>query len=204
VEQVCFAPSGRQIGIVSDSEGLVWNLDTRKIWKSEQPVSTLAFSPDGKTIALGFNTLRLVNPATGVTIREIGKMDGRVTSVQFSSTGNDILVVDAACPGTTVRLLESETCEEMIVGEKIRSDHAVAALSRDGKTIVVSNESSQLTFWDALTGEKWETLSGLDRSTNTLLFTPDGKSLLTGLSDSIGDVVVWAVPQRLVTDRVSR
>src|SRR5262249_39142962 len=124
VEQLIFSPSGREIGVVSDSEGFVWNLDSGKIWKSPQPVNTLAFSPDGKTLALGFNTLQLVNPVTGTTIREIGEMDGRVTTLQFSPSGNDILVVDAGCPGTIVRLLETDTGEEMIIGEKIRSDHA--------------------------------------------------------------------------------
>lgn len=204
VEQLCFAPSGRQIGIVSDSEGFVWNLDTGKTWKSEQPVSSLAFSPDGKTVALGFNTLRLANPATGTTIREIGKMNGLVTSLHFSPTGNHILVVDPACPGTNVRLLESDTGEEVLVGDRIRTDHAGAGFSSDGNTIVVSNESAQLIFWNASTGEKLQTLPGTDRYTNTLLFTPDGKRLLTGRNDSIGEVLIWDVPEMLSTKRAAQ
>jgi peroxiredoxin Q/BCP len=194
VEQLCFAPSGRQVGIVSDSEGFVWNLDSGKVWKSEQPVTTLAFSPDGTTLALGFNTLRLAKAATGASIREIGKMDGRVATLQFSPAGDQILVVDSACPGTSVRLLESETGEELILGEKIRMDRAAASFSKDGRTIVTSNEFAQLAFWDPRTGEKRQTLSGLDRSTNATVFSPDGKLLLTGQSGSIADVVVWKVP----------
>jgi len=204
VEQLCFAASGRQIGIVSDSDGFVWNLDSGKTWKSQQPVSSLAFSPDGKTLALGFNTLRLVEPATGTTIREIGKMDGRVTTLQFSPAGNHILVADGACPGTAVRQLESDTGEEMIVGEKIRSERVGARYSTDGKTIAVNNESAQVVFWDALTGKKLETLPGIDRSTNTLLFTPNGKRLLAGNNDSFGEVVILDVPEVLSTKRAAQ
>jgi peroxiredoxin Q/BCP len=203
VEQLCFAPNGRQIGIVSESEGFVWNLDSGKAWKSEQPVSSLAFSPDGKTLALGVNTLLLANPATGTKIREIGKLGGRVTTLQYSPTGDHILVVDAACPGTSVRLLEIDTGEEMLIGEKIRTDRAGAGFSNDGKTIVVSNESGQLTFWNASTGEKLQTLPGTDRLTSTLSFTPDGKRLITGHNDSIGEVLIWDVPEVLSSRRAA-
>jgi len=91
----------------------------------------------------------------------------------------------------------------MLVGEKIRTDRAGAGFSRDGKTIVVSNESAQLTFWDALTGEKLQTLPGTDRYTNTLLFTPDGKRLITGRKDAIGEVLIWDVSEMLSSNRAA-
>lgn len=193
VDSISFSPDGQLVGIVSDSIGHVWNVQAGKTWKSEQPVSTMAFSPDSKTLALGFNTLRLVEPANGKSIKEIGKMDGLVTSLKFSPAGGQILAVDGSCRGTTVRLLDTITGKETILGGKIPLEQVGAAYSRDGKTIVFNEATGNAVFWDVSTGTKLGTLSGIHRATDTLVFMPDGKSLLSARPGNSVNVQLWDV-----------
>lgn len=193
VDQICFSPDGRLIGMVSDSVGYVWNVDSGKTWKADQPVRSMAFAPDGKTLALGFNTLRLVEPESGRSLKEIGKMDGSVTNLKFHPAGVQILVVDGACSGTTVRLLDTVTGKETLLGDKILSHLIGAAYSPDGKTIAVSDGSRHAIFWDVSTGSKVGMLSGIHQLTDTLIFTPDGKSLLAARTNQGAEIQVWDV-----------
>jgi WD40 repeat protein len=191
VDHICFSPDGKLIGIASDSLAYVWNVDANKTWKSDQPASALAFSPDGKTVALGFNTLRLVEAESGRSLKELGKTDGSVTSLTFHSAGLQVLVVDGACPGSTVRLFDIATGKETILGSKIPQDHIGANYSPDGKTIAVSDGKGDVIFWDASAASKVATLSGIHPMTDTLLFTPDGKTLLAAAISRGGDVQIW-------------
>jgi WD40 repeat protein len=193
VDQICFAPDGKLIGMVSDSIGYVWNVDSGKTWKADQPVRSMAFAPDGKTLAFGFNTLRLVEPESGRSLKEIGKMDGSVTSLKFHPTGVQILVVDGACSGTTVRLLDTVTGKEKLLGDKILSHLVGAAYSPDGKTIAVSDGARHAAFWDASSAINIGMLSGIQQLTDTLIFTPNGTSLLAARTNQGAEVQVWDV-----------
>lgn len=193
VDSISFSPDGQLVGIVSDSTGYVWNVQAGKTWKSDQPVSALAFSPDDKTLALGFNTLRLVEPVSGNSIKDIGKMEGLVTSLKFSPAGGQVLAVDGSCRGTTVRLLDTITGKETILGGKIPLEQVGAAYTRDGKTIAFNEATGNAVFWDVSTGTKLGTLPGIHRSTDTLIFMPDGKSLLTARPGDSGNIQFWDV-----------
>lgn len=194
VEQIRFSPCGKRLAFVSEATGFIWNLDSGKTEKLTQPVSALAFSPDGKTLALGFNTLRLVEAASGKLIHEHGKLGGKVSTVAFSSTGSHVLVVDSACPGTFVRQIEAATGDEMLVGEKISSERAGAAYSADDTMIVTTDGMFQVSFWEAQTGRKMQSLAGFHRGASSLVFTPDDRRLLTGFHDGYQtDLQIWDV-----------
>lgn len=191
VEQLCFASGGKLVGVVSEEVGFVWDTGSGKIWKSQQPVASLAFSPDGKTVALGFNTVRLADSASGRTLREHGTMEGRVSTLEFSKEGDRLLAVDAGCRGTVARVLTVATGEETVLGEKIRSEVAGGAFAPDGKTIVLSDGMSTATFWEVATAKRIGTLGGLGRYSVTLAYTPDAKRLLTGRSNNHFDLLIW-------------
>jgi len=142
-------------------------------------------------VALGFNTLRLVDAESGRRLKELGKTDGSVTSLKFHPAGVQVLVVDGACPGTTVRLFDIATGKETILGSKIPQDHIGANYSPDGKTIAVSDGKGNAIFWDASAAVKVGTLAGVHALTDTLIFTPDGKNLLAAGISRGADVQLW-------------
>lgn len=192
VDQFCFSPDGKLLGMVTEATCQVWNVDTGKTWKSDQPVRSIAFSPDGKTLAMGFNTLRLVEAESGRGIKEIGKMDGSVTSLKFHPSGGQLLVTDGACPGTTVRILDIVTGKGTLFGSKIPLERVGATYSPDGKTIVVSDAAKHAIFWDVASGSKVGILPGIYQLSDTLMFSPDGKSLFAAITNQqLADVQIW-------------
>jgi WD40 repeat protein len=199
IEQIRFSPKDNLVGLVDDeSNAFVWNLDSNKMKKLDQPASALAFSPDGKTLALGLNTLQLVEVASGRSIQEFGKLDGRLTSLAFSPTGSQLLAVDSGCPGTTVRLVEIDSGDDTIFGEKIRFERVGAAFSADGTIVAINDGFSEAVFWNAATGQKRITLPGFHPDANSLVFTSDNQRLLSGRSDSFAsEVLVWNVDEIL-------
>jgi WD40 repeat protein len=196
VDQLRFSPSGALVGVIADDTALIWDLAAGAMRKVDQPAASLAFSGDGKLLATGFNTLRLVNVATGKVAGEFAKLDGRVTSLAFSPGGGQLLAVDAACPGTMVRLVEIESGEETLLGEKIRYERVGAAFSPDGQIVVVNDGFSAAALWSAETGQKLKTLAGFHRDGSALVFSSDGRRLLSGRNDSyISDLLVWDANQ---------
>jgi WD40 repeat protein len=191
VDQICFAPDGKLIGIVSDSVGYVWNVESDKTRISDQPVSAMAFSPDGKTLALGFNTVRLVEADSGRSIKEVGKMTGFVTSLRFHPAGVQVLALDGSCPGTTIRLLDTLTGKETLLAEKIPFHQGGAAYSPDGTTVAASDGAGHSVFWDVASGSKLGMLSGIHPTTDTVIFLPDRKSLLAATTNQGAAVQVW-------------
>jgi WD40 repeat protein len=191
IDQICFSPDAKRIGIVSDSVGYVWNIESNKTTKLDQPVNSMAFSPDGKTLALGFNTVRLVEAENGRAIKEVGKMTGAVTALRFHPAGVQVLALDGSCPGTTIRMLDTVNGKETILAEKIPLSQIGAAYSADGKTIAASDGAGKAIFWDVSSGSKIGTLAGLDPRTDTLIYMPGGKSLLAATTQQGAAVQVW-------------
>jgi len=199
VDHIRFSPNGSLVGLANDeSTAFVWNPASGKMKKLDQPATAFAFSPDGKTLALGLNTLQLVEVASGRRIQEFGKLDGRASSIAFSPTGTHILAVDSGCPGTTVRLVEIASGSETVFGEKIRSERVGAAFSAEGALVAINDGSSEAAFWDPETGRRLITLPEFHRDANSLVFTPDNQRLLSGRSGMYGsDVLVWNVDEIL-------
>lgn len=177
----------------ADCLAYVWNIDSNKTWKSDQPAGSLAFSPDSKTVALGFKTLRLVEAESERSLKELGKTDGSVTSLTFHPAGVQVLVVDGACPGSTVRLSDIATGKQTILGSKIPQDHIGANYFPDGTAIAVSDGKGKAILFDASAASQVGTLSGIHPMTDTLLFTPDGKTLLSAAISRGPDVQIWDV-----------
>jgi hypothetical protein len=69
--------------------------------------------------------------------------------------------------------------------------NAQAAFSADGRVLALSDPSGVL-LWDLWLGKELRRLGGLGADVTGLAFSPDGRRLLTGLSDSTA--LVWDVP----------
>ncbi|MDX2827915.1 helix-turn-helix domain-containing protein [Streptomyces ipomoeae] len=152
-------------------------------------VRTLAFGPDGKTLAAsGNDDARLWDLATGrvrgtVALREPD--DDNMAAVGFTHDGRALAVAEGGqvldvTTGRAVTTLKGPTGLEMAV-----------AFSPDGRTLATSTRDHTAQLWDLDTGRELSTLRSSTGVVSSLAFDADGKTLATGTED--GTVHLWNV-----------
>jgi WD40 repeat protein len=146
------------------------------------PVSSLAISPDGKTLVSGSwdKTIKLWNLATGEQIRTLTGHSEWVYSVAISPDGKTLA---SGGEDKTIKLWNLAT------GEQIRtltghSDWVFSiAISPDGKTLASGSRDKTIKLWNLATGEQIRTLTGHSTLINSVAISPDGKTLASGSWD---------------------
>jgi WD40 repeat protein len=153
----------------------------------------LAWSPDGKTIALaGFKEVRLLDQ---VPLK--GAADA-VRAVAFSKDGS-LLAAAGGLPGRSgeVQIWQDRKLIHTIKGH---SDCIYGvAFSPDGKTLATSSYDKLIKLWDLASEKEIRTLKDHIDAVYALAFTPDGKRLVSGAADRT--VKIWNVEtgERLYT-----
>jgi eukaryotic-like serine/threonine-protein kinase len=144
-------------------------------------VNSVAFSPDGKTLASGSNdgTAKLWDARTGELLRTFETPDSEVVAVAFSPDRDAIAMATVGNEGDGfVFIRDSKTGE---VKQKLTASNIQAvAFSPDSRTLAVANISSSLNLWEVATAKLKQTLVGQDIQTHAVAFSPDGKMLAGG------------------------
>ena len=212
VYRLAFSPDGKYIGAsFTDKSVVVWSMAEGKITcpsinglSEYQDFSVLAFSPDGKSLAIGNSMsdngkLTIWDPATcqtkgeSIDTAKLANIDGvgaiaEVTSLAYSPDGRQLaigasdhlLVLDS----TTMQPIREATV--IHVNYRIQSvifspDSGIMALGMDDKTIVLL---------DAVTGQSiGKPLIGQRGAIRSVDFSADGHSLVSGGMDA--SVLVW-------------
>ena len=163
---------------------------------SPAPVTALAYSPDGNTLAVGgFRVVRLLNPATGEVTKTIRGCADQVQSLAWSSDGKllacaggeagkagEIILLDTAA-WKPLRKLEGHTEVVYAVAWKPNT-HELATGSLD-KTARI---------WNGDTGQCTRTIKDHAEGVMGVAYSPDGKLLATGSLDrsaKIFDTTTW-------------
>ncbi len=123
----------------------IWNFDTDEIWRPigrGLPVSSAAWSNDGKLLAIGSSSgeLRLVDAATKATVRTVF-FDAEITSICFSTSGHKIVVgysnrltiVDSS---DLNRELDWELLTSSFISKFAHTDTMISVVTRDGNVTV--------------------------------------------------------------------
>jgi WD40 repeat protein len=153
-------------------------------------IGALAYSPDGKLIAMGtFQEVRLTD-ASGTAVATLKGHIEQVRSVSFSRDGK-LLAAAGGLPAQygQVKIWDVANRAELLTIKGHRDCVYAVAFAPDGKTIATSSYDKLIKIWDASTGKEVRTLKDHIDAVYALAFTPDGKRLLSASADR--GVKVW-------------
>ncbi len=156
-------------------------------------VYSVAFSPDGKTLASGDayldadlkpGEIMLWDVGTGKLLRSLKGHTGGVWSVAFSPDGTTLasgsadksLMLWDVTTGQAKATLKGHT-------EWVRS----VGFTPDGKTVASGSNDQTIKLWDLATGRERMTLKGHTAIVTCLAIWPDGKTLASnGFDNTVG------------------
>ncbi|MBW4543587.1 MAG: protein kinase [Symplocastrum torsivum CPER-KK1] len=154
-------------------------------------VLSVAFSPDGKTLASGSgykdknNCLKLWDVDVRQEICTIKEHSGGVNSIAFSPDGRTL----AFGKSDTIKLWNVSTGQEIshLKGHSTQSLYIELifslAFSPDGKILASGSKDCTIKLWEVSTGREISTLKGHRKYINSVAFSPDGKILASGSKD---------------------
>jgi WD40 repeat protein len=145
-------------------------------------VHSVAFSPDGKTLASAHNdsTIQLWDVKTGRLIRSFTGHTGHVPVIVFSPDGKTLA---GGSPDQTVKLWEVSSGRFIRAFTGHRDSVYSVAFSPNGKTLASGSHDQTVKLWDVSSGRLIRSFEGHKSYVHAVAFSPDGKTLASGSYD---------------------
>lgn len=154
------------------------------------PVSEVAFSPDGRTLASGGwdNSIKLWSVKSGQQLKSLDGHTGWVWSLAFSPDGKTLA---SGSGDKTIKLWDVESGREI----KTLSGHddwvQPVAFSPDGQTLASGGRDKTVRLWSVASGRQLNSLTSHTDWVYAVAFSLDGKTLASGGSDAT--IKLWEV-----------
>jgi WD40 repeat protein len=209
---MALSPDGRTlaVGVTGDELDVtparprvkLWDLTASKeqacFMRRGWAVSSVAFSPDGKTLAAGIGPLYgdgvvLWDVSTGKEIRTLDRH--AVNAVAFSRDGKAVAVAG----NLFARLLDVATGKEIALFRGHKAAVLSLAFSPEGTFLASASADKTVKLWDVATATEKATLKGHTEAVLCVAFSPDGRTLASGGMDKT--IRVWDVGKNRKSDR---
>ena len=217
VECIAFSPDGKTIASGSSHQSSggnkkpvtirLWNALTgehiRTMTGHSDKVTSIAFSPDGETLASGSedNTIRMWDPDLGELKFGLIGQKGAITSIVFSPDGKIIAGGNGMRrneyvknPDVPIQLWNANTGKEITTFAGHSNDVLSITFSPDGKMLASGSMDKTVRLWDIHTAQSIATFKGHLHPVYTVAFSPDGKTLAS--SSGNGTILFWEIPER--------
>jgi WD40 repeat protein/tRNA A-37 threonylcarbamoyl transferase component Bud32 len=166
----------------------------KAVFSHPEPISAIAFSPDGKTVLTGSGyEARLWSVATGQPLRPPLKHRAHVRAVAFSPDGQAVLTGSLL----EARLWSAATGQPLGPPLKHRALVSAVAFSPDGKA-VLTGSGKEARLWSAATSKQLTPPLRHQDEVWAVAFRPDGQAVLTASGGVInnkgwGEARLWSV-----------
>jgi len=171
------------------------------IWEPTRGIDTLAFAPNGKSLAAGTQEGNLV-------VWDVAKESeqwradahiGRLTTVAYSPDGR---LIATAGQDRVIKIWDARTgtLKQTLTGHP--REIACVAFSPDGKQLASCGNGPTMALWDLSEGRQIHAFVAHKHTVTRIAFSPDGKLLATAGWD--GTVKLWDVPAPVVPSEKSR
>jgi WD40 repeat protein len=189
-----FSPDGRTLAVSSYASGaiLLWDLRAGRLGMTlssrPSPVTTMAFSPDGQSLASADSKgILFWDLATGRPRHHLAGPSVWAPSVSYSPDGRLLAAVELR--DYSVRVWDIRTGEliRRIVGRSFPI-HA-AAFSPDGRLLATAAADGFVRLFDVADGRELRRLDGQSQYLRQVAFSPDGRTLAATGDDD--DIRLW-------------
>lgn len=183
--------------VTSESQAYAWSL--RPDWRLERTigglsvdllndrVSGLAFSPSGRSLAIGSGTpsrdgqVKIFAAATGELLRDYGDAHSdSVLTLRFSPDGNKIA---SAAADRTIRILDVATGKV----DRTLEGHTHHVLGVDWQPdsvgLVSSSADQTVKVWNSETGNVTRTIGGFPKEVTAIVFSATPRQTITACAD---------------------
>jgi WD40 repeat protein len=202
INTVEISPDGRTLALAPQSDGeiVLWNLEQSKMGtiplKSERPILSLAFSPDGHYLAagdIGDNASVMIwDLDRGLLTLRFRWPFGPLKAIKFSPDGKSLAT--ASCYERDVRLWDVGSGKLLRSFAGHRQGTNSVAFSPDGSLLATGGSEGLLRLWTVATGELKTTMDAQSVGLLCVAFLPGGHSVAAaGYGDN--DIRIWDLPQ---------
>lgn len=195
VTRIAFSPDSKIIASGGyDGTFKLWDATTgaelRTVKVSSGTISSLAFSQDGRTLAVALvGPVKLYDVANGEKLREFVQTSPdeliSTESVAFSPDGKWLV----SASGTKVNVWDVATATKIRTLEGHTDSVNAVAFSHNGKMIASGSNDNTLRLWDAATGRELRMLKDNEYWIKTVAFSPDDSRVAGGTYGN--RIMVW-------------
>jgi WD40 repeat protein/mono/diheme cytochrome c family protein len=149
------------------------------------PVTAIAFSPDGKTLAVsGYHEVTLWDPADAKLVGRIERLSERTWGLAYSPDGK-LLAVAGGDPGLSgeLRLCDPAARTPGKVLERIADMMLVVRFSPDGTKLAAGGADNAVRVYDIQSGKRELLIEQHADWITDLTFSPDGARIATASRD---------------------
>ena len=153
-------------------------------------VQSVAFSPDGRTLASGSadQTIKLWDVASGQLLRTLQGHSNEIPSVAFSPDG---LTLASGSHDKTIKLWDTANGKLLRTLQGHSDWVESVAFSPDGRTLASGSNDHTIKLWDVASGKLLRTMQGHSNDVRSVAFSPDGRTLASGSFDHT--IKLWNV-----------